>query len=113
MDWKPFSVVFFCSFCAAASGAMAADRAGAPGVAQADSLPMAMMASVDEPAGTLTLSSFALDLSPGSIALSVDERLQLREEIRKAARDIYAETEESAARRDMSQVPGARVTVSP
>lgn len=80
---------------------------------QVESLPMATMTSVDESVGTLTLSSLALDLSLGSIALSVDERLQLREEIRKAAQDIYSETDESAVRGDMSRVPATRAHISP
>lgn len=92
---------------------MAADRADMPDAAQVESLPLAMMTSVDESAGTLTLSSLALDLSTGSIALSVDERLQLREEIRQAAQDIYSETEVSAVRGDMSRVSSTRVHISP
>lgn len=92
---------------------MAADLADMPDAAEVDSLPMATMTAVDESAGALTLSSLALDLSLGSIALSVDERLQLREEIRKAAQDIYSETDGSAVRGDMSRVSSTRVHVSP
>jgi hypothetical protein len=97
---------------------MAADGASVPGAAEADEsgggLPVAMMTPVDEASRTLALSSLALDLSPvGSFALSVSERLQLREQIRKAAQDIYSERAESPLQSEISHLQGAGILISP
>lgn len=117
MDWKPLSVVFFCSFCVAGNGALAADGARMPDAVvaqQAEDLPVAMIMPVEQPSRTLALSSLAVGLpSDSPFALSVSERLQLREQIRKAAQDIYAERSESAALGNVSHVQGGDVQISP
>lgn len=114
MDLKPFSVVFFCSFCAAGNVALAAGGASAPDALQAGNLPVAMGASSGHSPGMLALSSLMLDSSSsGDIALSVSERLQLREQIRKAAEDIYSDTQHAPSQRDASRAQDGKVPVSP
>jgi|GEM_PF-2080315 len=112
MGWKPLSVIFFCSFCAAISGAFAADAAPVPGAVEADGaegLPVAGGVP-----SALALSSLVLDMSAaGSFALSVSERLQLREQIRKAAQDIYSEHAGSPLRSEVSHLQGEKVHISP
>jgi len=108
MGWKPLSVVFFCSFCAPVGMAAAAEGMRMPDAVvaeKAEGMPMAMLMPVEQPSRTLALSSLTTDLSTESpFALSVSERLQLREQIRKAAQDIYVERSQSAVQGDVFHV---------
>src|SRR5690606_3197499 len=92
MGFKPSLVLFVCACCASGSVLGQGDFRVAAGTGVSQDFPMQWTLSPDEAHRALVMPTMTPESSRmRSFALSSSERLQLREQITKAAQDIYAE----------------------